>query len=62
MYIYYMVNLSDSEMNLLYNHPKIKCMVSLTHGEGFGRPLQEATMTGLPVLASAWSGQLDFLG
>ena len=36
-------------------------MVSLTHGEGFGRPLLEATMVGLPVIASSWSGQLDFL-
>jgi len=53
--------LSGEEMNDLYNHPKIKCMVSLTHGEGFGRPLLEATMVGLPVIASAWSGQLDFL-
>ena len=54
-------SLSNTEMNDLYNHPKIKCMVSLTHGEGFGRPLLEATMVGLPVMASAWSGQLDFL-
>ena len=54
-------SLSSEEMNNLYNHPKVKCMVSLTHGEGFGRPLLEATMTGLPVLASAWSGQMDFL-
>jgi glycosyltransferase involved in cell wall biosynthesis len=52
---------TDEEMNSLYNHPKIKSMVSFTHGEGFGRPLLEATMTGLPVIASAWSGQLDFL-
>ena len=36
-------------------------MVSLTHGEGFGRPLLEATMTGLPVIASNWSGHTDFL-
>ena len=36
-------------------------MVSLTHGEGFGRPLLEATMVGLPVIASAWSGHCDFL-
>ena len=54
-------SLSDKEMNDLYNHPKVKCMVSLTHGEGFGRPLLEATMVGLPVIASSWSGQLDFL-
>ena len=53
--------LSDNEMNYLYNHPKVKCMVSFTHGEGFGRPLLEATMTGLPVIASGWSGQIDFL-
>jgi len=54
-------SLTDVEMNYLYNHPKIKSLVSLTHGEGFGRPLLEATMTGLPVMTSAWSGQLDFL-
>jgi len=53
--------LSNEEMNKLYNHPKVKSFVSLTHGEGFGRPLLEATMTGLPVIASAWSGQMDFL-
>ena len=53
--------LSSEEMNKLYNHPKIKAFVSLTHGEGFGRPLLEASMVGLPVIASAWSGQLDFL-
>ena len=54
-------SLSEKEMNKLYNHPKVKAFVSLTHGEGFGRPLLEATMTGLPVIASAWSGQMDFL-
>ena len=32
-----------------------------THGEGYGRPLQEATMVGLPVMVSGWSGHLDFL-
>ena len=54
-------DLSKEEMNCLYNHPKVKAMVSFTHGEGFGRPLLEATMTGLPVVVSGWSGQLDFL-
>ena len=52
---------TDVEMNELYNHPKVKAMISFTHGEGFGRPLLEATMVGLPVIASGWSGQLDFL-
>ena len=54
-------SLSTNEMNKLYNHPKVKAMISLTHGEGFGRPLLEATMVGLPVITSGWSGQLDFL-
>jgi glycosyltransferase involved in cell wall biosynthesis len=54
-------SLSDEEINELYNHPKVKSMISFTHGEGFGRPLLEATMVGLPVIASGWSGQLDFL-
>ena len=54
-------SLSEEEMNKLYNHPKVKASVSLTHGEGFGRPLLESTMVGLPVIASAWSGHLDFL-
>lgn len=53
--------LSDSEVNELYNHPKVKAMVSLTKGEGFGRPLLEFTTTGKPVIASGWSGQKDFL-
>jgi len=52
---------TDEEMNELYNHPKVKAHVNITHGEGFGRPLLEATMSGKPVIASGWSGQLDFL-
>ena len=54
-------DLTDEEMNNLYNHPKVKALVSLTKGEGFGRPLLEFTTTGKPVIASEWSGQLDFL-
>ena len=54
-------SLSSAEMNKLYNHSKVKSFISLTHGEGFGRPLLEATMTGLPVIASGWSGHMDFL-
>jgi len=54
-------DLKDSEMNALYNHPKIKAMVSFTKGEGYGRPLLEFSTTGKPVIASNWSGHLDFL-
>lgn len=53
--------LTDREMNTLYNHPKVKVHVSLTKGEGFGRPLLEASVSGKPVIASGWSGHLDFL-
>jgi hypothetical protein len=53
--------LSNQEMNSLYNHPKIKAMLTLTKGEGFGRPLLEFTLTGKPVVASNWSGHKDFL-
>ena len=54
-------DLTDSEMNSLYNHPKVKAMVSFSKGEGYGRPLQEFSLTGKPVLASNWSGHIDFL-
>lgn len=54
-------DLTDAEMNDLYNHPKVKAHVSLTKGEGFGRPLMEAAITGKPIIASNWSGHLDFL-
>ena len=53
--------ISDNEINELYNHSKIKAMVSLTKGEGFGRPLLEFTQTQKPIIASNWSGQVDFL-
>jgi len=53
--------LSELEMNELYNHPKIKSIVSITKGEGFGRPLLEFSMTGKPTIASNWSGHKDFL-
>ena len=52
---------SEDEMHGLYEHPKVKAMVSFTHGEGFGRPLLEFSLTGKPVIASNWSGHLDFL-
>jgi glycosyltransferase involved in cell wall biosynthesis len=54
-------DLTDDEMNGLYNHPKVKAHVTLTHGEGYGRPLLEATISGKPVIATNWSGHLDFL-
>ena len=51
----------DAEMNELYNHPKIKAFVSLPKGEGFGRPFLEFSLVNKPIIASGWSGQVDFL-
>ena len=52
---------TDEEMNELYNSPKVKAMVSLTKGEGFGRPLLEFSLTGKPLITTNWSGHIDFL-
>jgi glycosyltransferase involved in cell wall biosynthesis len=54
-------DLDDTEMAQLYNHPKVKAMVSFTKGEGYGRPLAEFATTGKPIMVSGWSGQVDFL-
>jgi len=54
-------DLTDEEMNELYNNSKVKAMISLTKGEGFGRPLLEFSLVNKPIIASAWSGQIDFL-
>ena len=54
-------DLTQTEMNGLYEHPKVKAMLNFTKGEGFGRPLLEFSLTGKPVIVSNWSGHLDFL-
>ena len=54
-------DLLDEEINELYNHPKVKCMISITKGEGFGRPILEFTHVIKPIIATGWSGHVDFL-
>ena len=54
-------DMTDEEINELYNSGKIKAMISLTKGEGFGRPLLEFSLVNKPIIASAWSGHVDFL-
>jgi len=52
---------SDSEMNELYNHSKVKTMINLTKGEGYGRPLLEFSLVKKPIITTDWSGHKDFL-
>ena len=54
-------NLFESEIHSLYHHPKVKAYYTTTHGEGFGLPIFEAVYSGMPVIATDWSGHLDFL-
>lgn len=54
-------DMSDEEVHALYLNDKVKAGVLLSHGEGFGLPLFEAAYSGIPVITSGWSGQLDFL-
>ena len=53
--------MTDEEMNQLNNDPKVKSFISFTKGEGFGRPLLEAAITGKPVITTNWSGHVDFI-
>ena len=55
-------NMRKEEVASLYNHEKINCFVSATRGEGYGLPLIDAAASGMPVIATNWSGHLDFLG
>jgi glycosyltransferase involved in cell wall biosynthesis len=52
---------TEQEMLSLYNPRYIDCYVTATHGEGFGIPLFNAACSGIPVIATNWSGHLDFL-
>ncbi len=54
-------DMTNEEMHSLYLHPKIKAFAAFPHGEGFGLPIFEAAYSGIPVIATGWSGQLDFL-
>jgi glycosyltransferase involved in cell wall biosynthesis len=52
---------TDIEINEIYNHSKVKAMVNLTKGEGFGRPLLEFSLVNKPIITTNWSGHIDYL-
>jgi glycosyltransferase involved in cell wall biosynthesis len=54
-------NMSPEEVASLYKHKNINALISATRGEGFGLPLLEAASSALPIIATNWSGHLDFL-
>lgn len=54
-------DLSEEQMRGLYEHDKIKSLINIAHGEGFGLPLFEAARCTLPIVTIPWSGQTDFL-
>lgn len=53
--------MTDAEMSALYQNPKVKAIVTTTHGEGTCLPILDAASYGLPVVCSWWSGYTDFL-
>jgi len=53
--------MNETELAGLYRNKTIAALVAPTRGEGFGLPLLEAAASGLPVMATNWSGHCDFL-
>lgn len=53
--------MTNKEVVGLYKHPKVKALISLTRGEGFGLPILEAATCGKPVIVTNWSAHTEFL-
>jgi len=54
-------SMTREEMTNLYKSPKLVALLSATRGEGFGLPMVEAAVAGLPVVATNWSAHTEFL-
>ena len=53
--------LLPGHLTWLYQHPTMKALINIAHGEGYGLPLFEAAYNGLPLVTVTWSGQMDFI-
>jgi glycosyltransferase involved in cell wall biosynthesis len=51
-------DLSDSRLKALYEQCDV--LVAPSFAEGFGLPLAEAMLSGIPVITTGWGGQTDF--
>jgi len=54
-------DMDNQEVANMYRNPKVKALISLTRGEGFGLPMLEAAASDLPVIATDWSAHTEFL-
>ena len=57
--IWFVPPMSEADMPRLYR--SMHCLVLPSRGEGWGRPHSEAMATGLPVIATHWSGPTEFM-
>lgn len=51
-------DLTDAQLKSLYEQCQV--LVAPSRAEGFGLPMAEAMLSGLAVITTGWSGQLDF--
>ena len=52
--------MTESEKRSLYTDPRVTALLMPTRGEGYGLPVLEASLLGLPVIAPAHTGYMDF--
>jgi glycosyltransferase involved in cell wall biosynthesis len=53
--------MDKNEITELYMSDHVKALLAPTRGEGWGLPILDAAVCGLPVIATNYSGHMDFL-